>query len=170
MHTSRVLFSRGWLNMEESGPLRLRFQVQEFLRHFGALIPDRSPCGQALPISQAHTLHILGESPGLTMRELASRLALDPSTVSRLVDAMVSRGWVVKEADAADRRSWRLALSTTGHETWLHLNTASLTKFADLWERISGEDRQAVERALQLLVVAAHAQATEQGGNQQHGA
>lgn len=52
----------------------------------------------------------LDRQPGLSQKELADRLEVEPITVARLVDRLEARGVVERRADARDRRVWRLHL------------------------------------------------------------
>jgi DNA-binding MarR family transcriptional regulator len=54
------------------------------------------------------TLAILARNPGLTQRELAQRLDVEPITVARLLDRLAARGLVERRPDPRDRRVWRL--------------------------------------------------------------
>ncbi len=47
-------------------------------------------------------------------RALAARLALDPSDVVRLLDALEGRGWVRRDRDARDRRRLIVSLTPAG--------------------------------------------------------
>jgi DNA-binding MarR family transcriptional regulator len=75
----------------------------------------------------------LERQPGLSQRELAEILEVEPITVARLVDRLERRGMVVRRADENDRRIWRLHLTSAAtpvlqeiHEYRIAL-TASLT-------------------------------------------
>lgn len=46
--------------------------------------------------------------------ELAEPVLGDPPNVSRLVDALVDRGYVERSPDPGDRRSWLVSLTTPG--------------------------------------------------------
>lgn len=52
----------------------------------------------------------LDRQPGLSQKELADVLDVEPITVARLVDRLEARGMVERRADPADRRIWRLHL------------------------------------------------------------
>lgn len=52
----------------------------------------------------------LQNEPGLTQKELAELLEVEPITVARLVDRLESRGLIERRADPQDRRCWRLHL------------------------------------------------------------
>jgi MarR family transcriptional regulator, transcriptional regulator for hemolysin len=53
-------------------------------------------------------LAVLTRAPGLTQRELAERLDVEPITVGRLLDRLGRRGLVERRPDPRDRRVWRL--------------------------------------------------------------
>lgn len=50
--------------------------------------------------------------PGMSQNELAALIDVEPITVARLVDRLELRGFVERRADPADRRIWRLHVST----------------------------------------------------------
>ena len=47
--------------------------------------------------SYAFLLTLVVESPGITQKELAEKMNMAPSTVSRFIDALVKRGFLIKE-------------------------------------------------------------------------
>ncbi len=49
-------------------------------------------------------------TPGMSQRELAELLEVEPITVGRLVDRLETRGVVERRPDPQDRRIWRLHL------------------------------------------------------------
>lgn len=55
-------------------------------------------------------LAVLTRLPGITQRELAERLDVEPITVARLLDRLALRGLVERRPDPRDRRVWRLHL------------------------------------------------------------
>lgn len=95
----------------------------------------------------------LEESPErrLTMRELAVRAILSPSGVTRLVDRLVEKGWVRREVNERDRRSYFAVLTDNGlqmrEKAWpayceaiqaefaQHLTTGEASHLAELLQR-----------------------------------
>lgn len=71
-------------------------------------------CCHDLTLSQWAALDQLVERGSLRLNELAAGLALDKSTASRLVDALVRKQLVQRVEDAADRRAISLAASGAG--------------------------------------------------------
>ena len=52
----------------------------------------------------------LERSPGLSQKEAADMLEVEPISVARLVDRLESAGYLERRADGSDRRIWRLHL------------------------------------------------------------
>ena len=90
-------------------------------RHIGFLISDvarlmrtafdRRVRRLGLTRSQWLVINRLHRRPGATQSELAEMLEVEKATAGRMVDRMEKKGWVVRRADAADRRVNRLFLT-----------------------------------------------------------
>lgn len=132
----------------------LHWQVQAFVRGFGLLDRNHTPCGQPMPASHAHALQVLGGANGLTQQALAEQLNLDKSTTSRLVAQLADRGWLAKSVNPANRREARLALTEAGRLVLADLNQAAAAKFEIVWERITPAKRTQVLESLSLLTQA----------------
>jgi MarR family transcriptional regulator, transcriptional regulator for hemolysin len=52
----------------------------------------------------------LAYNPGMSQKELADLLDLEPISVARMVDRLEANGMLERRADASDRRIWRLHL------------------------------------------------------------
>jgi DNA-binding MarR family transcriptional regulator len=52
----------------------------------------------------------LERNPGLSQKEIADMLEVEPISVARLVDRLEASGMIERRPDAADRRIWRLHL------------------------------------------------------------
>ena len=57
----------------------------------------------------------LERQPGISQKELAELLEVEPITVARLVDRLEARGMVERRPDPRDRRIWRLHLLAPAH-------------------------------------------------------
>ena len=108
---------------------KLRSVIHSFIRQFGLLEPSKTPCGQPLPITQAHALMELLKSPGITQGELTQRLALSKSTVSRMVARLESQCRITRQKDESDRRIIRLCLTAKGKGLASRINHHSLERF-----------------------------------------
>jgi DNA-binding MarR family transcriptional regulator len=139
---------------------RLQQEMIGFIRAFGLLSSDRTPCGQPMAPSDAHALTEIVSDGGLTQRELVDRLRLDRSSVSRLVDRLVARGWV-ERANGPDRRTVRVLPTPAGRRVAAEIAGARAKRFAALLEAVPVGRRDEVLEAIRLLTVAAR----HQGGS-----
>ncbi|MEW2381973.1 MarR family transcriptional regulator [Micromonospora sp. NPDC047707] len=128
--------------------------LMRFVRNFGLHQPDRTPCGQPLPVSEAHAMVEIAREGRIRQVELARRLRLEKSTVSRLVTNLVSRGWVRRETADGDGRGVLLVLTDTGTTAAARQADARRDRLTALLDRIPDDQRDAVVRALQTLAEA----------------
>ncbi len=83
------------------------------------LVHKRSitPKEMELTMAQMRALRTITDNPDCTMGELAKKLGIGMSTATGLVDRLVQRGVVNREASYDDRRVIRVRLSATGRRT-----------------------------------------------------
>jgi DNA-binding MarR family transcriptional regulator len=84
---------------------------------------DRRASSRGMTRAQWVILFWLERQPGLSQKELAEILEVEPITVARLIDRLEARDMVERRTDKADRRLWRL-----------HLRPAALPVLAELQE------------------------------------
>ncbi|WP_035303321.1 MarR family winged helix-turn-helix transcriptional regulator [Actinokineospora inagensis] len=97
------------------------------------------------------------EAPGLRMRDLADRVVLSRTRVSRLVDEMAAAGLVRKETDTADRRVVWAVLTDEGRTAFrktVPVYLGGIEKHFAHW--LTEEEKQVCATAL-LKVATAHA-------------
>jgi DNA-binding MarR family transcriptional regulator len=129
--------------------------LQRFVRNFGLHQPDRTPCGQPLPVSEAYALGEIGRTGSLRQVDLAKQLRLEKSTVSRLVANLVGRGWIDRRPADDDGRGVLLELTDAGRRALQALTDSRRVKFAELLARIPEDQRAGVIAALATLAEAA---------------
>lgn len=135
------------------GPHRLRMALRGLARRLGLLERGQvSCCGVTL--AQCHALQQIGAQPGLGVGELAARLGVDPSTASRVVEALVRSGWVKRAPVPGDRRTVRLSLTPSGVAQLERLEAQAEADAASLWEALPAGYRDAVVEALEVLLSA----------------
>lgn len=128
----------------------LEERLVAFVRAFGLTHPERTPCGEPISVSQAHALTELAAQP-LSQAELARRLRLDRSSVSRLADAMAERGWLVRDRHPHDQRAVLLVLTEPGERAAARVAGARRARMATLLDAVPAEEREAVLHALDVL-------------------
>jgi len=132
----------------------LRSHVQRFLRSFGALANEITPCGQSIPVSYAHALMILRETSGgddaPAMGDLAAELGIDKSNVTRLCRRMEDAGHLKLKRCDSDGRARRLLLTTKGRQVEL----SSRQRFEGILSHVPEGLRHETLLALETLCVA----------------
>ena len=87
----------------------LLFLLHDLARHL-RLTADRRAACHGLTRAQWVILFRLDHQPGLSQKELAELLEVEPITVARLIDRLEEHGMVERRSDPGDRRVWRLHL------------------------------------------------------------
>lgn len=129
--------------------------LMHFVRNFGLHQPERTPCGQPLPVSEAHALAELARAGPLRQADLTRRLRLQKSTVSRLVTHLVDRGWVRRHTVDDDGRGVLLQLTDDGVAAAAVQAEARRARLHALLTRVPDHQRAGVVAALQTLAEAA---------------
>jgi DNA-binding MarR family transcriptional regulator len=108
--------------------------------------------GQGLSMAAYLVLMHLSEAPTrrLRMSELAVAASLSPSRMSRLVDELVERGWVVRERSEIDLRSSYAVLTDDGLERLVTAYPTHLESVRrNVIDHLAGLDLAAFAHALQ---------------------
>ena len=134
----------------------LRTSIQRFVRSFGLLNGDQTPCGVALSPSYAHALMALLDrerrGEGSTQQELVKILGVDKSNVTRLCAKMLDAGHVVQQPSAHDGRVWLVSLTAKGRRLAERVEEASRARFDRVLAALPSEAARAtVLRSLDLL-------------------
>lgn len=127
-------------------------------------LADRRARAQGMTRAQWLILFRLRSRPGLTQRELAVLLEVEPITVGRLVDRLAARGLVERRADPADRRVWRLHLTPDAAPVLAEIDAARASFDAEATQGLGAEQRAAVIAA--LLHMKANLQASAGGAEE----
>jgi MarR family transcriptional regulator, organic hydroperoxide resistance regulator len=136
------------LNREEIFELRLA--VQKFIRLFGLLEQNITPCGFNLSPSQVIALQEL-EDKTLTIGELADRLFLEQSTVSRLIDTLVKGGFVNRVLNEENRRAVLVSLTEKGRRSLQNVREQSIQYFQSILDDVAEDDQYQILRGFKLF-------------------
>ena len=129
----------------------LQERMIALIRAFGLHKPNETPCGKPVSVAEAHALMELSRAETLVQKELASRLRLEKSTVSRLVGILEGRGWVERFRSPEDGRAVELRLTGAGRSTAEGIAEARRAKFARVLKTIPEEERESVLEAMKIL-------------------
>ncbi|HTZ87511.1 MAG TPA: MarR family transcriptional regulator, partial [Solirubrobacteraceae bacterium] len=86
------------------------------------------------------------------VKALAESLGVSLPAMSRAVDGLFERGFVLREEDSADRRMKRVRLTEAGRAAPLALNEARLSALHELMDSLDDEQADALGRALALIL------------------
>ena len=112
---------------------------------------DQRAKSAGLTRPQWRLLMTLRDREGINQGELAELLLVEPITVCRMVDRLEESGMLVRRADPADRRSWRLYLEPRARRLLEELRPTVMEFLADIFYGIPDDERQATVRALEKL-------------------
>jgi DNA-binding MarR family transcriptional regulator len=141
----------------EVSSANLQSQMIALVRAFGLHKPDTTPCGQPVSVAEAHALMELERAAPLSQNELASRLLLEKSTVSRLVASLEQHGWISRTRSQRDARQVELSLTAEGRRIQGQIAAARTAKFQRVLAAVPADQREQVLAALNILVEALHA-------------
>jgi DNA-binding MarR family transcriptional regulator len=133
----------------------LRRLLLHLVRAGGLLEPNPATHehgGVRLSMSEVLALGELSEVGALSQRDLASRLGLEKSTVSRLAAGMEMRGWLSRRRDATNRRYYQLRLTAEGQDVARRVGQDLRDHHAHLLDLVTLEERQALATGLAGLI------------------
>ncbi len=120
--------------------------------------------GLGLTITQVRVLFTLQMEDGLAAGELAERLNVRPSTVTRIVDRLVRNKLVAREVDDSDRRLVRHRLTKKGGDVFRELQSMGRERLTRVFDRLDDKQVERVVEALGDLIQAVEAVASEEQG------
>ncbi|MCY8915842.1 MarR family transcriptional regulator [Bacillus atrophaeus] len=82
----------------------------------------------------------VGESRGISQKELSARADKDQATLTKILDLLEKKNFIRREANPRDRRSFLVVLTEAGEELKQTLTDKMEILFAGLLENTSDED------------------------------
>ena len=105
----------GYVMMSESKLKEFRKSIRVLERELAESADDQSECC-GVTIAQCHAIMEVDYNDEITVTELAARLNLDKSTLSRTVESLVQAGYLERTRGDTDRRVANLVLTESGKE------------------------------------------------------
>jgi DNA-binding MarR family transcriptional regulator len=127
-------------------PGRLGVAVQ-MLAHAGKSASGR---GELTP-TRITALAVMRSAGPMRMGNLASRLGVQVSTMSRIVDVLVASGWAERRPDEADHRACVIGITDSGADVISSVRRSHTTRLADYISRLDPADLAALQAALPVL-------------------
>lgn len=99
-------------------------KFRNYLRQFERelFFQNISSCCNGVTLPQCHALLEIENNEEITITELANKLTLEKSTVSRTIDNLVKKGFIIREIPPDNRRITKLTLSVEGVKTCNNIN------------------------------------------------
>jgi DNA-binding MarR family transcriptional regulator len=105
-----------------------------------------------LSITQMKTLHVLADNGSeVSVKELSDRLGVSLPGASRIVDALLRRGWLERREDPVDRRMKRVRITDEGRKVLDQIEAARLAGLEDYAASLTPEQRARLSSALSDL-------------------
>jgi DNA-binding MarR family transcriptional regulator len=133
----------------------LRRLLQHLARAVGLLEPNPAPHehgGVHASMSEVFALGELSEVGALSQQDLAWRLGLEKSTVSRLAAGMEARGWLSRVREPANRSYYQLRLTAEGQDVACRVAQDLSDHHAHLLDLLTPQERQALTTGLTGLI------------------
>ena len=115
---------------------------------------DRQAAQHGLTMAQWFALGCVGHvgEEGVTHSELGQRLMLSKAPITGVVDRLERGGFVVREADAHDRRVSRVKITPKGAQTWEEVRLSLRELSSEICQDIGDEEILAVQGVLARLL------------------
>jgi DNA-binding MarR family transcriptional regulator len=127
-------------------PGRLGVAVQ-MLAHAGKVVGARAD----LTPTRLTALAVMASAGPMRMGGLASRLGVQVSTMSRIVDIMVASGWAERMPDEADHRACVIGITSAGAELIGSVRQDNASRLADCVARLEPDELMVLQAALPVL-------------------
>jgi DNA-binding MarR family transcriptional regulator len=105
-----------------------------------------------LSIPEWRVMAVLAMTPDLSAAEVAQRTAMDKVAVSRAVASLLGERRIVRKTARVDRRRSLLRLSAAGRRVYAQVVPLALAYERDLLAPLTQMDREAVDRAVRILL------------------
>ncbi len=86
--------------------------------------------------SHAYVLRVVLNQPAISMKQIAEELELAPSTVTRFVDSLINKKFLMRVSDSGDKRSTKILPTAQAKKIHKKLDKISQQLYASLNEVI----------------------------------
>lgn len=132
----------------------LQSAVADLVRVYQFRDRDRICCHD-ISVTQCYALETLVDHGPMRLSGLVERLFLDKSTTSRVVGALVKKGYVEQRPEAADRRATTLAATSSGRRLCARITHDLVEQHKQLLQDLPADVRDAVVHVVRGLARAA---------------
>lgn len=99
-------------------------------------------------------LRLFGSDESINNKAIAERMNLSPSRLTRIIDGLVGKEYIVREIDPNDRRNMRVSLSKRGQLLVQQLNRSYIDIHKEILQDISEDQHKPLIDAMTHLLSA----------------
>jgi len=114
-----------------------------------------SICCHDISVTQCYALEVLVVDGPQTLNKVAAALLLDKSTASRVVDALVAKGYATRSPHPDDGRAVLLAVTAAGRRLYERIDADLLANVRGVLAAVAPDVRRAIPELLEALLRAA---------------
>ena len=104
--------------------------------------------GHGLFPAEFKCLRLLEKDESLNNKEIAKRMNLSPSRLTRIIDGLVKKGYMQREIDQTDRRNMKLGLSRRGKILTNKLDKAYIDIHQEILQDIDESQHESLINAM----------------------
>lgn len=138
------------LNLDQFIPYRLSVLTNHVSSAIARHYSDRFN----LSIPEWRVMAVLGQTPGLSARQVAERTAMDKVQVSRAVQSLLAAKRLTRDIHSEDGRVSQLSLSSQGLAIYKELVPVALELERAFLSVLNAQDRKMLDRLLTKLSTA----------------
>ena len=112
----------------------------------------QAPAG--LTSAQIMAVGAIARQPGLGIKELAAVLDISSSAATQLVDALVDKGFLSRQADTTDRRAINILLSETSYQKIEEMKCFHRDRLAKLFEALTDDELEMYAKLTHKIMAA----------------
>lgn len=121
----------------------------------GMVARSLAPALEKVSIPQFRVLVVLSAEGPQRMGDLAERIGVHPSTLTRTVERLEHGGWITRAPVPGNRREIRVDLTGTGEELVATVTTKRREQIYAALSTLSADEREALRRGMELFSTAA---------------
>jgi DNA-binding MarR family transcriptional regulator len=104
-----------------------------------------------LPDAELRCLRLFGQERYLTSKGISRKMRVVKSRITKIIDGLVSKGFVKRSKDPEDSRVTLLCLTSKGQDKLDRINASILSSNKDILSRMTSEQRNTLLVHLEIL-------------------
>ena len=124
------------------------YEIGRILRQKAMLCAPQS----GMNMGQFHALVVIGDQPGITMKELANAMHITSPSATALVNRLVRVGWLERRHDDVNRKLVRLRLSRGGKSVLQRQYSGRMDTMREFLSQLTSAELVTLEQLHQKLL------------------